>query len=253
MRRRNEIALHAIVAGAVLLTMACGGPKRTTSATSNQENVDRVTLAYQAYAEGYCNAVRNGIATNGVRSWKPSEMRYAYHLLDGFCAELAAHFAQARRIYRTILQEAPLSFAADDAGERLRILRLSEIETDYARTLESARQQARTGSTRREALERERVSYPPFAHRAGISGHAIVEFKVTADGLTETPIVVDSSPPLIFDGAAIRAIRSWRYATDSNNADIDRQAIRLLFRPEDSAPAPMTDPDGSVGAPTGDG
>ncbi len=247
----RAFAVAMVVAVAVVLTtMACGVERRTAMDQPARANIDRVTTAYEAYAGGDCDSVQSGIQSYQVRGWQPSEARVAYQLLEGFCAELDADFDQARRIYRTILREAPLSFAADDASERLRILRQSDIEADYTQVVEAARANARSGSTRRTAVRREPVSYPPLAHRAGISGHAVVEFKVTAEGMTETPIVVDSSPPLIFDGAAIRAIRSWRYSTDSSNAEIERQAIRLVFRPEDSEPAPMTPPN-SISSDTG--
>jgi len=244
------VSAMVIAIAVVLSTMACGGERRPAMDQLARANIDRVTTAYASYADGDCDAVRSGIQSHQVRGWQPSEARVAYQLLEGFCAELDADFDLARRIYRTILREAPLSFAADDASERLRVLRQSDVEADYTQILEAARANARSGSTARTAVRREPVSYPPLAHRAGISGHAVVEFKVTAEGMTETPIVVDSSPPLIFDGAAIRAIRSWRYSTDSGNAEIERQAIRLVFRPEDSTPAPMAPPN-SISGDTG--
>jgi TonB family protein len=84
-----------------------------------------------------------------------------------------------------------------------------------------------------------------MAHHAALSGQAVVEFEVTPDGATDAPIVVDSTPPLLFDGAALRAVRSWRYAPQEGDAGGTRQAIRLRFRPETQAPAEPA-PDGSA-------
>ena len=58
---------------------------------------------------------------------------------------------------------------------------------------------------------------------------------MTPRGDTDAPVVVDSEPPLLFDGVAVRAIREWRYAADADGTQSERQAIRLVFKPENAA------------------
>lgn len=53
--------------------------------------------------------------------------------------------------------------------------------------------------------------YPPAALRAGDSGEVVVEFTVNPDGSVGNPRVVRSSPPRVFDRAALNAVRRWRY------------------------------------------
>lgn len=234
-------ALPCLAASAVALAAACATDPRPEAESPGGADVDRVVEAYETYARGDCAAVQAGFESDQVSQWQPSEARYAYVLLDAYCAELAGDLDRARRGYRKILREAPLSFAGDDASERLRVLRRNEMDDDAGRTFARARENALSGSTARPATRRDPVAYPPIAHRAGISGHAVVEFRIAEDGTTDALIVVDSVPPLIFDGAAIRAVRNWRYATDAKSAAIDRQAIRLVFRPRDGEPAAPRD------------
>lgn len=234
-RAASPILLVALV----IVGAACTTSSRRTS--DSDSKLDRVANAYQAYAEDDCATVAAGFDTVEIHNWKPSEVRSAYHLLEAFCAERASQTDRARRLYRTIVRETPLSFAADDARERLRIMRRAENDAGYVEVVEKARARARAGSSARAAVERSPALYPPLAHHANISGHAIVEFGVTPAGTTDAPVVVDSSPPFVFDGAALRAVRNWRYETDLSGDASARQAIRLVFRPDDGTVAPMGD------------
>jgi len=185
--------------------------------------------------QGDCADVERRIANSEIKDWPTTEVRHSLQLLSGFCEELAEQNDDARETYRAIIREAPLSFASDDARERLRIMRLAENDPDYESWVASARVRALGGSSLRAPLNRTPVAYPPLALRAGISGYAVVEFGVTPRGATDSPVVVESDPPLLFDGTALRAVRSWRYARDTLGDQSERQAIRLLFRPEEAA------------------
>lgn len=57
------------------------------------------------------------------------------------------------------------------------------------------------------------VSYPQRAFEAGQQGYVIVEFMLAADGRAGNAHVVESSPPAIFDGAALQAVRHGRFDT----------------------------------------
>lgn len=53
--------------------------------------------------------------------------------------------------------------------------------------------------------------YPFNASRNQISGYAVVEFTVAADGSVQDTHIVDSSPPHVFDRAAIEAVIRSKY------------------------------------------
>jgi len=221
-----------LILGLVLATaLGC----QTSPATRDVDiQLEMATNAYRAYARGDCAEVGRSAEIADLEDWPANEARSSFLLVEGFCADRAGDGGQARETYRQLLREAPLSFAADDARERLRVLRLRENDPGYEAWLADARSRARQGSTDREPIERAPASYPPLAHLAQIGGFAVVEFGVTPRGDTDAPVIVDSEPPLLFDGVALRAVREWRYAADADGTQSERQAIRLVFRPEDA-------------------
>ena len=53
--------------------------------------------------------------------------------------------------------------------------------------------------------------YPPEALRQGIEGQVVVRYDVTAKGNVTNAAVVGAAPPGVFEEAALRAVRSWRF------------------------------------------
>jgi protein TonB len=53
--------------------------------------------------------------------------------------------------------------------------------------------------------------YPVRAAERGIEGYVVMRFTISAAGTVKNPIVVDAKPARIFDRAAIRAIKKWKY------------------------------------------
>ncbi len=53
--------------------------------------------------------------------------------------------------------------------------------------------------------------YPVRAAERGIEGYVVMRFTISAAGTVKDPVVVDSEPARIFDRAAIRAIKKWKY------------------------------------------
>jgi len=53
--------------------------------------------------------------------------------------------------------------------------------------------------------------YPMRASTRGIEGWVVVEFTITETGSVEDAHVVQADPPRVFDSAAVKAIRRWKY------------------------------------------
>ncbi|MEM9174269.1 MAG: TonB family protein [Myxococcota bacterium] len=229
--RRSSSLLLVILLPSLTAGLAC---QTTPRAGESKAPLETTTDAYQAYERGDCDEIERSARNAALEDWPATEARSSFLLVEGFCAERADDLERARRTYRQLLREAPLSFASDDARERLRVMRLRENDPEYAEWVAGARVRALQGSTDRTPVERAPASYPPLAQVARIGGYAIVEFGVTPRGDTDAPVIVDSNPPLLFDGVALRAVREWRYASDADGTQSERQAIRLVFKPEDA-------------------
>ena len=206
--------------------------------TTEIDTIERATSAYRAYGRGDCDAVRQGLGRERIEGWEPSELRHSMLLVHAFCEELAGEDGDAVETYRGLIREAPLSFASEDARERLRILRLERNDPAYAEWVAAAGERVSETESSRTAVERVPAEFPPLAQRAGIEGFAVVEFGVTPRGDTDAPVIVDSQPPLLFDGAALRAVREWRYTPEPEATSTARQAIRIVFMPEDDPRSP---------------
>lgn len=85
-------------------------------------------------------------------------------------------------------------------------------------------------------LVRVNPQYPTNAQSRGIEGWVEIRFTITAAGTVRDPVVIASEPPRIFDRAALRAIRKWKYnpKIDGGTA-VERPGVkvRLDFRLED--------------------
>ena len=205
--------------------------------------VESATAAYLAYERGDCDAVRGRGSRKQVEDWEPTELRHSMLLLYAFCEELAGEDGKALETYRGLIREAPLSFASEDARERLRTLRLQRNDPDYAEWVKAARKRASEAESSRIAVQRGPAEFPPLAQQAGIEGFAVVEFGVTPRGDTDAPVIVDSEPPLLFEGAALRAVREWRYEAAPDAEKAERQAIRIVFKADgEPPPTPAADP-----------
>ena len=228
----RAIALCLLLTGAVVLAGCQSLWSRDDEEGSSADAIAirNATEAYLAYQHGDCDGVRRSASREEVERWQATELRHSLLLVHGFCQELSGQTQEAIDTYRALIQDAPLSYASDDARERLRILRLTRNDPEYGRWVGEARQRARSGSSERVPVERVPADFPPLARQAGIEGYAVVEFGVTPRGDTDAPVVVDSQPPLLFDGAALRAVREWRYTRDPSSTAAKRQAIRIVFK-----------------------
>jgi protein TonB len=72
-----------------------------------------------------------------------------------------------------------------------------------------ARQSTVSPNTKLTSIRRPDPRYPRVAERKGIEGSVNVEFTVAPDGRTRDVVVRESTPPVIFDKAAVEAVSQW--------------------------------------------
>lgn len=75
--------------------------------------------------------------------------------------------------------------------------------------------------------------YPPIAAQRGIEGWVVVGFTISANGTVKKPKVLDSKPARIFDDAAVKAVRRWKYnpkIVDGKPIETPGQKVRLTFK-----------------------
>lgn len=69
-----------------------------------------------------------------------------------------------------------------------------------------------TADTKPRVLSRSPMQYPESAMKKKIKGYVVVNLLIDIDGSIEAAKVLQSSPPGVFDAAALSGIRSWRFA-----------------------------------------
>ena len=73
--------------------------------------------------------------------------------------------------------------------------------------------------------------YPEAARKRGIEGWVELAFTVTPNGTVEDVEVRNASPANVFEDAAMRAIRGWRFEPVERNGEkvAQRAMVRLRF------------------------
>ncbi len=72
--------------------------------------------------------------------------------------------------------------------------------------------------------------YPPKAKQRRIEGWVDVEFTISPAGTVDNPKIIGAYPPTVFEQAALRAVRRWRYnAKIVDGVAVARHGVRVLF------------------------
>lgn len=73
--------------------------------------------------------------------------------------------------------------------------------------------------------------YPPRARQQGLEGWVVVEFTITPVGTVQDAVVVESRPSFVFDRAALKAVRRWRYNPKiENGVAVARPGVQVRLR-----------------------
>lgn len=128
--------------------------------------------------------------------------------------------------------------AAKDVGQRFNGAAISQAEADLAAARDANSQQTNVVSA--ASLKRVRMvspAYPDAARKRGIEGWVELAFTVQTNGTVDAVEVRNASPADVFDDAAIRAVRQWRFEpVERNGQRIEQRAmVRLKFSQQAAA------------------
>ncbi len=104
---------------------------------------------------------------------------------------------------------------------------------DTGMELEKATALGAGGGSDRDVVPLVRVDpeYPPRARQQGIEGWVEIEFTITPVGTIQDAVVIASNPSFVFDRAALRAVRKWRYNPKvENGVAMARPGIQVRLR-----------------------
>lgn len=80
------------------------------------------------------------------------------------------------------------------------------------------------------ALEKPPPEYPAEAKRLGIEGYVIVEFTVDQSGAVRDALVVSAEPSSVFDTAALKAVKRWRFMPSEGPDQKVSQVIKFRLK-----------------------
>jgi len=102
------------------------------------------------------------------------------------------------------------------------------VELEQATSLGAGAGGADSGITPLVRIEPE---YPPRAKQQGIEGWVELEFTISPVGTVEDAVVTRAKPPFVFDQAALRAVRKWRYSPKTENGvAVARSGVQVRLR-----------------------
>jgi len=209
--------------------------KRAT--TDAMVNTIRKRLAEGQLIDPAGESARDLIAN--VRASDPSR-----NDLDDLSRQLSTKLIEAGKQATNVQQfdrAQTLLTAARDAGVRANDAALSQAERDLdqRRQAQQAAAQTKPASApltpvAQVSLKRTKTvapSFPESARKAGLSGWVEVNFTVTPKGEVTDVSVRNSSPENVFDDAAVKAVKQWRFEPPLRDGQpiSQRSMVRLKF------------------------
>ena len=91
--------------------------------------------------------------------------------------------------------------------------------------------------------------YPAAARVQGVEGRVELTFTVNSSGAVESPTVTASSPPGVFDQAALAAVSRWRYTASAEDAQPRSVSEVLVFALDGGAGSARARAEPEVGGP----
>jgi TonB family protein len=100
----------------------------------------------------------------------------------------------------------------------------------------AAQRNRRAPATPDQAADAASDAAKEAASTGRLEGAVLLEFTIAADGTTKDIVVIESSPPGVFDEAAVSALARWRYKPKIENGQpVERRGIktRIVFQLEE--------------------
>jgi TonB family protein len=121
--------------------------------------------------------------------------------------------------------------AAHEVGSRYESVAISQAERELAAAREVAASESVISAAGLKRTRTVNPEYPDSARRRGIEGWVEVAFTITPTGAVEDVEVRNASPADVFDDAAVRAMRQWRFEPIVRNGErvSQRAMLRLRF------------------------
>ena len=128
-------------------------------------------------------------------------------------------------------RSAQLLAASREVGARYNEAAISQAERDLTAAREQSAQQTVVSVAELTRTKAVNPIYPESARKRGIEGWVEIEFTVQTNGAVDEVEVRNSSPADVFDDAAIRAMRQWRFEPVRRNGETvpQRAMVRLKF------------------------
>jgi TonB family protein len=122
--------------------------------------------------------------------------------------------------------------AAKDVGQRFNGAAISQAEADLTAARDATA--AQTNIVSAASLKRVRMvspTYPDAARKRGVEGWVELAFTVQTNGTVDNVEIRNASPAEVFDDAAMRAVRQWRFEPVVRNGEkVEQRAmVRLKF------------------------
>jgi protein TonB len=95
-----------------------------------------------------------------------------------------------------------------DAGEMAFAAPSIDVDVDIGGGLNMGVAPSDTDAT---PLVRVSPIYPPRATERGIEGYVVIRYTIAANGTVRDPEVIEAKPARIFDRAALRAVKKWKF------------------------------------------
>ena len=130
---------------------------------------------------------------------------------------------------------AQLIAGARDVGARYNEAAISQAELALAAAREASAAQSIISAASLKRTRTVNPVYPESARKRGVEGWVELAFTVQANGTVDDVEVRNASPAEVFDDAAVRAIRQWRFEPVQRNGErvAQRAMVRLKFTQED--------------------
>jgi protein TonB len=123
----------------------------------------------------------------------------------------AQQLATQQAAAQAAAQQAAAQKAADDKAAAARAAAAASKPQPAAPTATASTPSAPAASNTLRAISTPAPAYPPDAYRSATAGEVEVELTVGSDGSVTAARVVRSTPPRVFDRAALAAVKRWRF------------------------------------------